>query len=1038
MIIDKLTIQAFGPYSGTETIDFSKLNQAKLFAIAGRTGAGKTAIFDAITFALYGSASGSSRSEVAGLRCTHAQKKEATEVIMEFTIRNQRFRAFRRLGYISPTTYRLTGDRLGLDKWDSDAAEGQGGWVSLLGSEKKGEMKEVVEELVGLNRDQFCQIVMLPQGEFEKLLLAKSEDKEEILRQIFNTGKYQQLVSALKVKNSALKNLCEKHKERTRFREDEVKQAFTVLETGALPSVFAQESYEAPQVLEALEEDLKTVAGLAEDNNLQLVATTNEMAELAKALHQGETLEKQFEELKDMRNQLHLLQKQEGEMNQLQEEVSQAKKAQRIEGDYQQLISRRKVSLDKQAAYTRAKEAEKAVNEQLQKDKAAYEQMESKRPILEERQRQLVRLTDYLPQVEKLQKAEKDLQDLDGKLNSVTTSQKGFSEQKIMLEEQRSHDTNQREELMAEISTGQELHKNLGRLETKQERLTEANNLVEAGKKQAQVEKTTREKFLRLEQENQLLEKEWVEGQAALLAVHLIEGKACPVCGSENHPQKAASGENPVTQEALETMRKKLNQASTDHTKAHTTLQGTRKRLEILLEQLGKDLSDIEHLGAAIDVNNQALEKLKEQLQQMEAKKKRFTELTDALKKVDAELVALSEQLNQLKEEENKVKGDISHYQGMVTTVSEHVPQELRDGDNLQKQLTRLKNEIKALEAQMKEAEARYQTSQLKQVQTQTALENAKSSLQEAENILLQMKKEWLVKSQQKGFENEQAFVATLIPEEMLNQKEEALQQYVRNNDLAKDRVDTLETALTDKSQPDMALLKSLHHDLEQEMEKLRNKAMLLEQLQKKGTSLGQQIQTCWQEYQAAMEEWQLMDHLYKTTSGVDNELKMTLETYVQQHYFKWVLEEANHRLDELTEGQYFLEHQEERTGKAKSGLEINVRDAFTGSERSAKTLSGGEKFNASLCLALGMYDVIQNSNGGTEMNTMFIDEGFGSLDAQEALPRAIQMLNGIQQTGRVIGVISHVGEMREQLAAVLEVVKQQDGTSKTSIQLKQ
>lgn len=1040
MIINKLSLTAFGPYKGREEIDFQPLNEAKLFAVCGSTGAGKTAIFDGISYAVYGKASGISRKEPETLRCVMADDSTFTEVMLEFTLKEQRYRVRRQMPHVKEGNKNPSGGAVELHQWHPEANEGNGAWVDILKSGKSADINKRLTQIIGLDADQFRQIVMLPQGEFEKLLLADSTEKEKILRQIFDTNRYNAMTESLKKKAGNLQKEYNQCRQNVKALEGALEKTMEPFPEAGVLEVLHQEDYNEVQVLSALIQDLDTLEKREKELADSLQGEKEKQTLLQAKQLQAEQDNKALEKLQETREKMKEIKAVEKDMLQLKYQLEAASKALRIAPLYHQLKGVVKNLAEKEKVLVQAKEAHKKAEECHQLADEQWKKAQDIKPELLEKQTLMHQLKGYLPQVKELAQAKEILVSTEKKLVDLKKQATTLRKKETGMETSLQKLSDEQETLNNAFNNIQTLYEDKENQTKKQgllKRISELGVKIDQQKKRA--EEWERE-FLEKKTDYLELEKNWMAGQAAILASRLEEGQPCPVCGSQDHPVKASEEENAPSKEQLDEMRSLLDKTTQANIEAGAQLKHLEEQWQTQVEELKtltitQDPVDIQALSKEV---GERLKGLGQQFLEMEQKKKRLAAVKTEIK----ELLGLKEEvkgkLEEAAEREKEYQNLMAGNEKVVLLVEGQVPKAYQNAVHLQQKLEELDHWTKTQEKKLTQAKDAVEEWQKTVIQCKSTHENAAKNLEELKAQREKLGQNWEESRTMTGFESDEGFLEASMPEEWVTGQEQTLKEYWHLTSVTETTLQELEKNLEGKEWHDVAELMKEVAEQTAKVDALGKDLLQYRNLHKTATSLLQHLEKGAQETEAAEVKWKKVYRLYSVASGSINDKRLALETYVQQHYFGQILEHANHRLHDLTQGQYLLVPDEEREKRGKkSGLGIDVYDSYTDSARSTKTLSGGEKFNASLCLALGMYDVIQSNSGGTEMNTMFIDEGFGSLDPQEALPKAVQMLVDMQEAGRVVGVISHVSEMREQLSALLEVEKGTDGISKTRITLK-
>ncbi|MFN0222645.1 AAA family ATPase [Paenibacillus sp. KR2-11] len=1021
----KLIMTAFGPYKDQEVIDFSELRENRLFVVSGNTGAGKTSIFDAICFALYGDASGEDRNDSRMLRSHFADDQVHTSVDFVFELKGRTYRVFRQLSHVKAGNKGATGERYELYAVDGGAE------VPLTDRFIVSQVDEKIRGIIGLTKEQFSQIVMLPQGEFRKLLTSETENKEEILRRIFKTGLYKYVADHL---NEKRKQMQQSLVELTGLRDYHiatVKGSLSGREGSALTHVLQQQHYNTYQVLEALEQEIGYYAEQILEKRQLLESETLRYQEMTAVYHQAQNVNEQFELLDRRRADRQGLLDQAQEIERITRELSLAEQAvhlqvyERHDAQMREELARKSKQLE--AALSECRLAEEA----LQRAAGQYELEEGKEGAREQALRELDRLQGLLPTVREMDRKDQLVRRL---AEEAAGASKQWKEMEAALEARQS----ERTALAAQVKA---LEERVVHLPQKTERLALLRQqaqlikeylglLQKSGEEQAE-EARGLEVYGQAERAHRLLEDRWIEGQAGWLASHLHDGDACPVCGSADHPKKAAATGDIPTREELERLRAERSAAEKTYLEAKAKLAATGERIrekeQQVLEQ-GIRLEGIREAFAGLVQEGKAL-----------------AEEEKRLKDESASLAALKEKLEKLEYQLEELRGHKEaaaavYHDGQTLYATEKalyeqtlaaLPEELRGLEALERRIRAADAAKKQLEAEWKQAQHLYREANERSIKAVAARSGAESQQREAEDQARQAGRDFAQALEAAGFGSEAAYQEAKRTDAARAELKGRIETYHAALAVVTRQIEDLAVEVAGKERQDLGALQQQLQEMEQSMDAIRRSCTQAESHCEKGKEGKANIAGAEANVQQAEREYQLVKDLYDVVRG-ENVKKVSFERYLQIEFLEKIIHTANQRLQRITGGQFYLVRSDrmEKRGK-QSGLGFDVYDNYTGQLRDVKTLSGGEKFNASLCLALGMADVIQAYEGGISLETMFIDEGFGSLD-EESLNKAIDTLIDLQQSGRMIGVISHVQELKQAIPAVLEVKKTREGYSYT------
>lgn len=1008
---------AFGPYKDKEIIDFTQLHEHGIFVVSGSTGAGKTTIFDAITFALYDAGSGEDRDKSLFLRSDFADSTVDTEVELEFEVRGRMYRIWRKFGH--------DGERAKREFYDITGGQ-------MTPAVEKFQVKLVqakVEELIGLTQSQFNQIVMLPQGEFQKLLTSESKHKEEIFRKIFKTERFTKMVELLRDKKKQAEKLYEQAQMEQEHTIQEIKTRLPERES-ALFAAIQQDAINMYQIKQGLLEE----QGFYEQQSTELLQQYNQANKLATTLNlqfsEQKLINERIERYRQRQTELLHLQQQKNEMATQEQRLQLAQKANQIE-PLERELSKLKAQLQAEtAAVEKANlEAEQA-KQQLIKATNAYETVQKDESLLDKYTKNITQLEQLIPVYETIDIQRNQVEQLKAQQLKAQTLYENLQIELVELKQQ--------QQLQQQVVT--ELEQAIAQYESIFEAHATAARNVELVKESAKlrmnVERLKADTLSKQQQATdadqalQAVEQQIRSNQAAFLAASLQHGDSCPVCGSTEHPAIHNRELLHVDDKQLEQLRQQANTA-------RQSFYQVQSKLEIEQQLFAEKHSQLQQQQLQLE----ALTQYEEQLQRLAA------QLAD-LRGRQQRLTTERTQQEQLNEKREVIQGRLEKGQTYVQEVQTQLAQEkgkLEQSElsllpqftmvtdvqaalsNERQQHQILKNELKRAFDTLQQAQLQQNSSEVNQLHAVNHLSVKQQEHEYAQQV-------FTTALQKEGFSLE-SYQQALLTEQVQLQIRQLLEAY-------RQQLHTLTVQIAeDQEQLEGKQLADLT-ELQQQITTLNNEQDERYATMKQAESYATQCQTTLQKLEQSahhLESYQVklqqMEHVYDLVRG-QNEAKISFERFAQIGYLEKVTHAANERLRILSNGQYFLKSTGRKEGNAQSGLSIDVYDSNTGQTRDVKTLSGGEKFNASLSLALGMADVIQSVQGSVHIDTMFIDEGFGTLD-EEALRRAIDILIDLQQTGRLIGIISHVAELKAAMPAILHVKKLKEGHSTTEIIVK-
>lgn len=1079
----KLVISAFGPYAEKTVVDFEKLGEKGLYLITGDTGAGKTTLFDAITFALYGEASGNVR-ETGMFRSKYAAADVPTYVELTFIYQGKDYKVTRNPEYLRP---KGRGTGFTLQKAEAELVFPDGKTPVT----KTREVTKAVTELMGLDYRQFTQIAMIAQGDFQKLLLAGTAERGEIFRQIFHTGIYQEIENRLR---DAVKGKWKEY--------DEMRRSISQYLDGAVMDDDLQAQSEWKELKKAKFEG-KTIRGIellaevTERQEDQLKSLKKQINGIDEEIQKNNKILGEAKQKQKMQGELEAKQKQLEELKPEAEKAGlQKTSAQEAAKDCEVLAEEIRELKEKKAGLeaflvkvqeARAKEAkigeEKQAAEKLKQEKISLEQAlqenkearERLRGVEAERERLQSRLKEANGKAEKLaadeaalDQAVKEKKAAEVKLLELEKSGKDQNAQKEELEKQENiliQTAGKEPLLQVRAEQLQEFERQIGQLEKTEERLAKTRKDYESA---VAVRNEEREIYNHLKQT-------FLDAQAGLLAKHLKEGEKCPVCGSVHHPRPAALTDEVPDKELLERKKETLNEKEKKVQQLSAKAGQLNEQLKELQEQYQNkkkqifesaktgdvrtaDLSAVKkHLAEETDICElelnsaknaaESLKKCRKNKEMLEANEKilqtKLLKIRNIHSAAAGQLELLVRQcVKALQEREDVLfAADIPDLQNaQETEVQTIVPRIKKLFANLKTENNRA---LEQVEAALKENKEKAETSERLQQQT-VRMEKKQKELSDSISDKSLMIQKWMTRLEEaeKQISEERPKYQSVTAEEIQRLVNDKCQKkQTLENELARaeqtlkaftTQVENLTSAIETLKSQIASTIETSEAEIEEKIAGLTTeKNGWSEQYSKQYADLKNNrciynnVQKNQEKMAAAEQEYMWLRALSDTAGGtLSGKRKIELETYVQMAYFDRILRRANLRLMTMSSGQYELKRQEDgESKKEKAGLELNVIDHYNGTERSVKTLSGGESFQASLSLALGLSDEIQAGAGGIRLDAMFVDEGFGSLD-EDSLNQAVRSLNDLAEGQRLVGIISHVGELKDRIERKIIVTK--------------
>lgn len=1030
----KLTMTAFGPYRDAEVIDFTKLGNHRLFVISGSTGAGKTSIFDAICFALYGVASGEDRSEPRMLRSHFADDETHTAVEFEFAVGSRGYRLFRQLPHRKGSNKSETGGKAELFEMTSGVE------VPAIDRFTVSDVNAKLESIIGLTKEQFNQIVMLPQGEFRKLLTSDTDNKEEILRRIFRTELYQRLETRFQQRNRELNDALKEAMLRSELYMKQTAESLPLREDSALSLTLAQDAYSAAQLSEGLGAEIAHYREIAKQGEAGKANLQSQLVAHETKLRDALALNTRFNELASERKKREQLEDRQVEIADGERKLILAERATSL-APYVEQAGR--AELDAQAkrlqAEAKRKSAEAAA---LALEEAA---LRHSREVLREPERQeaeceLYRLIELAPIVNTLDSQRLAVEQLIADEKNGVMKLEQMEAQIATAKENKLLRSAKLKGIEGEAASLQDKLDQLRQVEQQGKHITKLIELDKEISLYVKLEAEREQALSAIRSEHERLENRWVEGQASLLAAHLHDGKPCPVCGSPEHPEKAELADAVPSREQLQQAKeqlsrveRELNESKLQAAAARASWDGSAAELAEYGAETKAEAETLPQQQASL---RQRWKLLKEEVDRLQGESKLALELKQQAEELDAQIEKLQQAKDRLQSDQQRIAVERGAKQSVLEKELERIPNFLRSPEQMGHRLSGQRQLTEALAATWKDAQEQLHLTQTKAAEEKVHVQQTEQQFIEAKRNAEQAIDRLAQELAKAEFESLDQYRAAELPGNDRLMLKQQIDDYKTSLLAAVRRIAELELELLGKQPSDMERLNEENIILKQQLESIVSVLQTAARYEEEAGRLkkaldGASART--KELESSLE--QVLD-VYQMLKG-DNALKISFERYILIEFLEQILHAANVRLRNLSGGQFVLQRSDRLETRGKqSGLGLDIYDAYTGQNRDVKTMSGGEKFNASLCLALGMTDIIQSHQGGISIEMMFIDEGFGSLD-EDALNKAIEALIDLQRAGRMIGVISHVQELKQAFPASLEVHKTKEGYSRTSITVK-
>lgn len=1124
-----LEFEGFGPYPQIQRVNFSdfSVKSGGLFLIQGETGAGKTVLLDGITCALYGQSSGHTRGDFKQMRCQQATDSQITRVCFEFEQGKQRYRFERTLKKKKKRNPDALAD---FNESFSACVWREEGWEPLEENIKQKAMNEWAEKLIGLNYQQFCQVVLLPQGQFEKFLVSESKEKEIILQTLFDNEQWKRVAERLKEQVNQQNNQLKEKEQQIKTQigiyecetisqlEEQTQQCQTELDS------HIQQEHQKSQQYKHLHQQVEQAKKLQEkfDTKIQLEQQQQLLQQQQPLIQQKEQQLFKARQADRVSTEIHLLEQANHTMNQAINEYRLARKQQ--EQLQQEWEAQQQQNLVTQKLQQQLEESKK-LEQEILNFKEKYQNVEDLKnqiAILDSETKQSVGQllginqqiqTQYQQLQQQIRGCQENHQKIKEKLSLLEQQQYKLQDniQQYKEQEQSIQQKKQKLPILQQWEQTQKVQQELKKQENilYQSLQHTAFVLNQSYLQKKQEKDNTIQQRQQLQQQIQELQQQFLQQTAVQLAATLKPDQPCPVCGSCQHLKVHTHLEKGTISTNAQTYADKLQELQNQQPVLEQQMQRLEKELfkqehwlkqlpawedgsisqkcqqTLDFQQVEKTLAQWQEKKTQIATNEKQQQELCKQLQQFEgvssqqlqqeidSQEKAYQEMCnqrDILLGQQQKLEKVSSQqlqdLARLQEKEENLKQQASYlaqqaerwkgyvviqqvqtteYQGILaqvnglsvkqTTLQEKLGQSVKGLDSRWSNLQDLEQELlhnekaqKQLEQQIQtniqqyeDVKERYNQSQGRLEQAEKAGRNARENHKKAEEKCQQA-------TQKAGFESIEQCKTAICSLEQQNALQQEIDQYQYKYQQILQELQILTQELQNKMPPPIQQLQQQQAILEQELQKIREN-LAVENAQQ------EQRKLCLKNLKQSQKEWEAQSQEFlkrrEFASLLQGEKGISLARYILGKQLEIVTHQANLQLQKVHGGRYQLYRDTKIASQQKSGLDLEVEDALSGQRRSVKGLSGGEKFLVSLALSLGLSSVVQAQKGGIQIEAMFIDEGFGTLDPS-SISDALDMLLSVQNSGRIVGIISHVSALRETIPCGIYVKKEKTGSKIT------
>lgn len=1020
MIPIHLELQAFGPYMEKETIDFTQFLEDRLFLITGNTGSGKTMIFDAICYALFGEASGQDR-KVDTFKSHFSDKSLLTYVQFKFLHREKEYLILREPEQIKISKGKeVTHRQLCKLLFDDEV---------IVGVKN---VNQKIIDILGINYSQFKQIVMIAQGEFRKLVSADSRERETIYRKIFNTMNFENIQNSLKEKASSFGKKVDSLKDKINGLLDSIKHI----------KLISYDDLAYEEIIEILSKEIETY-------NTQIEKISKSKDELRNELNKQEDLNKKLGELLDFQNKFNKI-----DIPKFQEEANILKNVEKTFSirdkenllnnslnEYNNLLQELN-KLDKLVIICEEKlkhiekqlENQEEIKLKIEKLKDEYFQLKNLRGDLDIKINLSVKINNYN---ETLKKFHEEKIDYENKVSN-------FKEQKVKILEFQEENKDVSNKIISLKEKISELNLFKESMETYKECFVNyKNDLNEYEGIKPSYNEIFKKYSLKVSELNEI-EEFYLRNQAGILARNLVEGEPCMVCGSKSHPNKASLMNELVNEETLKKAKEEVKALEIEKNSVNQKAVSLKNSLELRKEALEKAYESLTLRDSNLNmlafenfkIDENIFQEIEKAFKTLDLDLKSNTSIEMKILKEKNELTKIDEKINLIDKkiiegnlEIEKIKVNLNNDKELLKDKEENLKKyNIETLDQYNTYLKNVSEECENYQKNLEKLHSDFKKANEDLLKSKVQQEVKYSNKNNLENEINKQKEVFLKLLDEKGFSDVNEYNKYKLTSEEYERRNEILVRERENFLFLKKSITNLkennpilEKINKDELKYNLENILQKINGVEEEEKILHSKISLIETVNKNISSIVNEISTG-DKYRTNLNE------LSSFANG-SNKYKISFERYILGIYFEEIIHAANIRFSKLTNGRYLFKHLKDNFDmRSQQGLDMSVFDNYTSKERKINTLSGGESFKASLSLALGLSDVVQRYSGGISIDTLFIDEGFGSLDS-DSLQNALECLLDANDKSKLIGIISHVQELKDFIKSKIEVINSTNGS---------
>jgi len=1026
----KLSLTAFGPYLEKQTVDFDRLGDESIFLITGPTGAGKTTIFDAICYALYGKASVSDRDQDS-LRSHFAAVEEPTEVEFRFALNNHVYEIVR-----NPKQLKKKERGEGYTEEPAKAV-----LYEIIENEKQlvssriKDVNETIEEKLGFDYEQFRKMVLIPQGEFRKLISENSKDREAILQKIFRTHFYEKMTDELKVQSKQLEAEIKK-------LDTDFQYGFTKVEWNHNEP---QESDTNEQLLEKLKLEIVETKKIELEQQKLKEKQLEKVAMMEKKLQKASIIEEKFKEQESLQKENEQLEEKKEAIVLKKERLQLGKIAQQIIPFEEQSNARKSEwniqveRLRKQEELLRQIQYDFSIVKSNYQDAANREQeRENLKEEVKNAKKQLEQVTAYLELRNKVKNLKLENEKDDKELQSIEI---GLKKNDTKIDEYEKQLANEGILTKAFYETKDALGKQEDLKKKLLDYQLEHSKLIKLRKKYTiaqQLYKEKQDEIKQLEVKYDALVLAQNEQYASVLAGQLISGEPCPVCGSIHHPQKATGKTIEKDFEEIEQLKVLIQKKKAEFESVqlefvdHKTNGQTQRTV---VDKLQDELNDsfpnitIESVQTILMNVNNEIRSLNEKQKGIILKQKEIELIQQEKESIKNKNLELKQTFDLISKRIQERKEELARTEAITNEIEKQLPENLTDPVAFRHIVEDKENQYKQMIQEWEKLKTSYEkTNELLQKQT-TVFEQLQDFEKEMKESYEIQYKKYINAMKENGFDNHEEYQNAKLPLDEQKQMEEEIEEYETAIKRIRYRLEQLSEQLINAERINLEIIEEEVTKCKGKLQKTQESLLSIHAKIKQDEGTLSNLVDVLNKIRELEEDYYIVGSLADLSSG-NNALRLSFERYVLASFLDEILIQANIRLDRMTDHRYHLIRSGEVAKRgAQSGLDLEVMDHHTGITRSVRTLSGGEGFKAALSLALGLADVVQAHAGGVQLDTLFIDEGFGTLD-EISLQQAIDCLKDLQESNRLLGIISHVPALKNEIHTKLVISPSHKGSN--------